>query len=376
MVSKNNNTLRVTVYSFSEEKNLTYVKNFDNNIEEMQKVLNLVKSLDLVTTEEEYTSITNQIIEAMSQDINDRLSAKGGDIFFYDRTKEKIVIKIDDVIIDIDSEWAQERIEYCLNNNLSIEPLQKMILRALNNPNVDKKDMSLFYDIIKYACNIVVDFHLVEKLVTEEKYSENVAIALATVNEIPITSEGLLHVSKVVELDNARTFFEFTKKDGEVKKVLKSHIDVDPNHGNIIVPSDPSQLTFKPAIYSSGDKFGCGATEEDYVYRINQLAWLKSWSQVSVKQNNPGKGLWVGSRNWTKSYERSSNYTIECFVSPDQIGSVCGFLYQDGAIVVKELYPFRIKERGKENPAFYTSHSYGSDVDWNQVKENIKQKFV
>lgn len=274
-----------------------------------------------------------------------------------------------------------EKLYECVDKSLSVDPLIKLWIRTLRNPNVRNSQQAT--DFAERLCGYVMQTFVspvLRKQYLEEGYSEEVAGELATVPQIPITMEGLMVTKKVVNpLDDMRRMKYVFDENGEVKRVLRDNVkrELDPDTGDVTETEDFSAEDhfFEPAIMGkSGDAFKCG-DKLGHIIKVGQEMALEDWSQVNCDNSRTCvKGLHCGNQDYINGYETEGSVTLNCFVDPAEIGAIPNC---QGIIRVKSLFPYSIKNREDENRNFYHSSHYAAqkDQEWAIAKQEIIDKF-
>lgn len=388
-ISKIGDLLRVTFAEFSENNNgkqiITLEKKFSEElyrqIQELKSFINNPSESDRKNYKEFYTSKVEEIKRLMEEDFDAVLSSitqelvqlKDGNVYLKHKGEIAMVPMPKEFV-----EWIQDRID----NGETIEPIIKFWIRLLRNPNIrDTEDATAFAkEVCLYVIQTTTDTSLYKTYVNKG-YSDEVAKSMATVQQTPITDEGLIHTMKVVDVDV--TTWQYYDKDDKGQQVLKIRDDVkvDAEGGDLSDPEKAEDWVFCPAIHKNGDKFYCGSEPNKYIYKVGHRAMLPSWDMVTkrkgAKHIGAGPGFYVGNLDWIRSYEHRGNATLNCFVCPSKIGTVIHWMVEDGGLIVKEFFPHSIKDREFTNKEFYTSSAYGSmlDEEWIKEKEEIMKRF-
>lgn len=253
-------------------------------------------------------------------------------------------------------------------------PIIKAWIRFLRNPNFTAEKAILFAD---YITAEIVDGDEADRLMKEEGFSEEMAQARATYNDVAITQEGLVVTKKYATL-----LTEGWSIDPETNKAVKGNlykkeddtIDVQTGKitkGDTIFPEFAEELLFEPPVMgTSGDKFFSGDIKGHKIY-VGQNHTLEKWSQVDTNDHRTCvKGLHVGGWKYVSSYSHLNTQLLECFVDPSEIGAICGlFPGSDGALRVREYFVFGAVEG--RTKGIYHSSKYAAlkDAQWEEFKK-------
>ncbi|RUP42208.1 MAG: hypothetical protein EKK63_02605 [Acinetobacter sp.] len=254
------------------------------------------------------------------------------------------------------------RIMKAVDEGLSVEPLLKAWARFLcpipGRPAYTQERGHLFAEYISAP---YISKTEVNRLMLEEKLSEEVALSLATTTQVAITKEGFLNCYKVSKEVTDR--YALDDKEEVVKKsVLIKKVDAETG---LVSYEDPLQYAedrlFEPAVMGqSGDAFVCsslgGNLKEGHIIKVGHVHYLKDWSQVSI----PGqKGLHCGGLSYIEGYQREGTVTHNILVNPADIHSIS--MCSDGAMTVKQYFVH--STFNGVNKTLYTSSSYQEFTD-------------
>jgi hypothetical protein len=268
-------------------------------------------------------------------------------------------------LVDVILESAEKEI--------SPEPLVKAWIRFLRNPNITTRKAKRF---ARYITAEIVDTEEVDRLIEEEGFTEETAVARATYNDVAITQEGLLVCKKY-----ARLLTEGWAIDPKTNQPVRVPLyDVAPlavdkitgvvTGGDAVLPEFSEELYFEPPLRGKGgDEFFCG-TDKGHVIQVGKKHTLEKWEQVNCNDDQACvKGLHVGGWQYVQSYGGLNCQLLECFVDPAEIGAVCHQDHDDGAIRVREYFTYgATKGRTK---GIYHSSTYASmkDAEWLEYKK-------
>jgi hypothetical protein len=254
------------------------------------------------------------------------------------------------------------RIMKAVDEELSVEPLLKAWARFLcpipGRPAYTSLRGQLFAEYISAP---YVNEKEVERLMEEEKLSEDVARALAVTTQVAITKEGFLNCYKVSREITDR--YALDDKDNVVSKSILTK-NVDPETG-LVSYTDPLEFAeeriFQPAIMGkNGDEFVCsslgGNVKVGHIIKVGHVHYLENWNQVST----PGhKGLHCGGLSYIENYQVEGTVTHNILVNPADIHSIN--MHQDGAMTVKQYFVH--STFNGVNKSLYTSSSYEEFTD-------------
>lgn len=252
-------------------------------------------------------------------------------------------------------------------------PIVKAWIRFLRNPNFSADKAELF---AQYITAEIVDFEEVERLTEEEGFTDEVAIARATYNDVAITKEGLIVTKKY-----ARLLTEGWAIDPETNKAIKKplfpkeddKIDVvtgEITEGKTILPEFVEELTFIPPVQGTrGDEFLCGS-ELGHVIKVGNKHTLESWDQVNCNDlTSCVSGLHVGGWKYVDTYKGLECQLLECFVDPFEIGAIVDIDHGDGAIRCREYFIYGSVE-GRTKGIYHSStYAEMKDEEWLEYKK-------
>jgi len=252
-------------------------------------------------------------------------------------------------------------------------PIVKAWIRFLRNPNFTAAKAELF---ALYITAEIVDVEEAARLIEEEGFTDEVAVARATYNDVAITKEGLIVTKKY-----ARLLTEGWTIDPETNQPVKKplfnkeddKIDVVTGvvtPGEIKFPEYAEELTFIPPVMgTSGDEFLCG-TELGHVIKVGEKHTLESWDLVNTNDNQSCvAGLHVGGWKYVDNYKSLNCQLLECLVDPAEIGAIVDIHYGDGAIRCREYFIYGAVEG--RTKGIYHSSTYASmkDEEWKEYKK-------
>jgi len=248
-------------------------------------------------------------------------------------------------------------------------PIVKAWIRFLRNPNFSRNKAEYF---ARYITALIVDYDEVEKLVTEEGYIYEKAVARATYNDVAITQEGLIVAKKYAKL--LTKGWEIDSETNEAVKVDLYPVkkSVDQFSGEVTeeveLPEFAEDLTFEPPIMGrSGDAFLCGDVK-DHIIKVGEKHTLEDWSQVDTSDDIFGRpGLHVGGFRYVQSYKALNNQLLECFVDPAEIGAFVDG--EDYAMRVREYFVYGAV-KGKTKGIYHSSkYAAMKDDEWAEYKK-------
>lgn len=244
-------------------------------IEQGESVIKKFKGLTLVTRQKSMESITEDV----------KYNPTTGT---YHLTHNGVLspVPLPQVFVD--------KLIFADDNNLPVDPLIKLMVRAFRNPHVHSGiEATAFLErLFGYVFETFVDSDLMRKF-TEEGYSDEIAAEMATVPQTPITQEGLLCTKKVVTplYDRQRYRFELDE-DGNPKKVLRSGVkEIDEDTGDVSWndPQFAEDWIFEPYIMGKGgDAFFCGSEDDSptgHIIKVGYETRLPDWSYVNTNNN-------------------------------------------------------------------------------------------
>lgn len=261
-----------------------------------------------------------------------------------------------------------------IEKNIDPTPIVKAWTRFLRNPNFTRRKAEIF---AAYITSLIVDMDEVNRLVTEEGFSRETAIARATYNDVAITQEGLIVAKKYARLltegwviNQETNKAEKAPLYGKEKDTINMQTGVI-TKGKNILPEFGEQLFFEPPIQgTSGDEFLCDE-ELGHLIKVGAKHTLKSWNQVNCNDDSSCvKGLHVGGWKYVSAYKSLDCQLLECFVDPMEIGAICGlFEGSDGAIRVREYFIHGIVE-GRTKGIYHSSkYAAKKDAEWADFKK-------
>lgn len=341
----------------------------------------------LVEKRDEFESVdTSEAYDTWVSEVKELLVAKEQDIivtacpdlmkdpktgYYYvkvDDNGKEVVSKtaVPDKLVDVILESAEKDIDPT--------PIVKAWIRFLRNPNFNDYKANKFAD---YITSLIVDMEEVNRLVEDEGFSRDTAVARATYNDVAITQEGLLVTKKY-----ARLLTEGWVIDQETNKPVKAPLygkesdTVDMQTGVVtkgkdILPEFAEELFFEPPVMgTSGDAFLSGDVE-GHLIAVGKKHSLKEWSMVNTNDDTSCvKGLHVGGWNYVSSYRSLNCQLLDCFVDPMEIGAICDVREgSDGAIRVREYFIYGAVEG--RTKGIYHSSRYASmkDAEWEEYKK-------
>ena len=256
-----------------------------------------------------------------------------------------------------------DRILKSIEDGIDFLPLIKMAIRFLRNPvwkQGKKAGEAKFKLLANYINKKYTDPAMFHKLVNESGLSNEVATAMSTGFQTPVTQEGLLVTYKVsTELTEKWTL------DADGNKKLVPRYDATINeHTGIVSYATPEFVelrVFEPAVQGAGgDEFHCvdlgGVGSKGHLIKVGHRHFLESWNQVNCQDGLFGvQGLHAGNLDYIKGYQRTDTVTHNIFVDPAMIGRFTD--EGDGAVVCKEYFVY--SSFAGPNKSIYHSSEYG-----------------
>ena len=218
---------------------------------------------------------------------------------------------------------------------------------------------------------------MVNKLMDEKGYSQEVAEKMATTYSMKISQEGLLVGFKVSEEITTRYRLN-DKGESESYNVYNTgKKSIDPISGLITtekIELDNESRVFRPAVQKDdGDKFFCGETE-GHIIRVGQVHRLADWGMVNCDDSVSCKpGLHVGGLEYIRGYQGGNTCTHNTIICPSKIGAIPN----DSTGAMRVLEYFTLDEFSGCNSSIYHSSKYGAKLDeqWDKEKAEIIKRF-
>lgn len=282
-------------------------------------------------------------------------------------------LKYNDVIIsDPMPNALVNRIKTSIDKKIDIMPLIKCWVRWLRNHNSSLKKSERFFNFIDI---MFTNPDLVEKLITEKGYSEELASQMASCYSMKITNEGLLAGFKVSS-EITKRFKLNDKGESEEYNIYETgKKSIDPISG-LITYEKISLLNedrvFEPAVHSNGDDFYCG-DKLGYVIKVGQVHRLPDWSFVNTNDaQSCVPGLHIGGLDYIRGYQNDNTCTHNIFVDPMHIGAIP----DDSTGAIRCIQYFVCDEFSGVNGSIYHSSSYAkmTDEEWFKELEQLKKE--
>jgi hypothetical protein len=261
-----------------------------------------------------------------------------------------------------------DRILESVELGLDVLPLVKAWARFLRNPNYSRDKARRFAN---YINKTHLNSELVDKLMSEQGLSMNVAQSRATTYQTPITQEGLISTYKVsAELEHKWTL----DAEGNPKRVPIKNAKIDEISG-LVTFEDPEHVEdriFYPVMMGleGGDPFYCGS-DLGHLIRVGQTHRLANWGQVNCNDDICCvKGLHVGNIDYIRGYQSEGTVTHNVFVDPMNIGAITN----DGSGALRVLEYFVHSSFAGVNRGIYHSSTYAAQTD--AVYEGMFQEAV
>jgi len=271
-----------------------------------------------------------------------------------------------------------DRIKDSMDKKIDFTPLIKLWTRWLRNPVLRRKTAAgtgerFSEKMFNYINTDFTNYDLVDKLISENGLSRDVAIERATTKQVGITVEGLLRTFKVSrELHHKYALND----DGEKIQVPRRGAQsIDPDTGLITYEELANEdRLFEPAVQrNSGDAFYCGDVKGHFI-KVGKSHRLESWNQVNTNDEvSCVKGLHCGGLDYIRGYQYEETETHNVLVDPMNIGAVpCD---ESGAIRVLEY--FVLDAFSGVNGSIYHSSTYASQSDekWEKDREEVLKNF-
>jgi hypothetical protein len=272
---------------------------------------------------------------------------------------------VPDSLVDVLLESAEKDIDPT--------PIVKAWIRFLRNPNFTAEKAERF---ALYITAEIVDTEEVIRLVEEEGFTEETAIARATYNDVAITKEGLVVTKKYAQLQTEGWTID-KETNQAVKKPLfdkeDDKIDVitgEITPGEIKFPEFVEELTFIPPVMGiGGDEFLCGSNL-GHVIKVGEKHTLESWEQVDCNDDHSCvPGLHVGGWKYVDCYKGLNCQLLECLVDPAEIGAIVHIHHGDGAIRCREYFIYGAVE-GRTKGIYHSStYARMKDAEWDAYKK-------
>jgi len=284
------------------------------------------------------------------------------------------------------------------DKGLSPKPWLIFWVRLMRN-QLYVKSSNKVNNIVEYLKANYVDSKNIDKLV-EQGYSDKIAEALSTFDQISITEEGILAAFKYVRLLTDKFVVEKDEETGEQSIVTKARyertLEVDENSGEVTkdelaLPAIAEDFVFEPPIMGrSGDEFSCdtlGDTENinlGHVVKVGKVHALpEGFSQVNTDDSTFGRaGLHLGGYYYVQNFGGKTDYLVDCLVAPEDIGAVADIREGagDGAIRCKRYMV--IGGHFQVNDSMYHPSKYAAmlDDEWAIAKaeaiKNLKKRLI
>ncbi len=246
-----------------------------------------------------------------------------------------------------------DRLNESIEKNIDILPMVKFWIRTLRNPKLNPLKLD---KIVDYINATYFDSEYAQKLMDEKGISYEVAEALATRIQVPITQEGLLQTYKV----SREKLEKFDAKTGEKIDRFVATFDEETGLKTYAEPEFVEDRVFEPAIQGqAGDEFSCGDTV-GHIIKVGEVHALADWSMVDCNDSRSClKGLHVGNLDYIRGYQREDTVTHNVFVDPMFIGAVPRD--DSGAIRCKEYMVYDTFKHVTKT--LYRSSEYASKTD-------------
>ena len=275
-----------------------------------------------------------------------------------------------------------ERIKYSIEKKIDINPLIKCWVRWLRNPFVKTKGTNFSERFFNFIDIKFTNSELINKLMEEKGYSEDVATKMATAYSVKVTNEGLIACYKVSE--ELTTRYKLDEKGEKVAYNVYSTgaKSIDPLSGLITyekVELKNEDRLFRPAVQKDGgDAFYCeganGFKDAGHYVRVGWVIRLPDWSYVNTDDYVSCKaGLHVGGLDYIRNYQNEGTCTHDVFIAPNHIGAIP----DDSTGAIRGIQYFVATEFSGVNGSLYHSSKYAAltDEQWSKEREQIVKEF-
>lgn len=331
-----------------------------------QKLIDLENRFSGASTIEEVKEIIAEAKDIISNK-DEEIKMKGiGEYLVHNEKNDKYYLKSGDVISSVPiPKVLIERIIEAKEKEIDYMPMIKAWMWFLKNKNFSLDKAKRF---AKYITTTYVDRELVNSLV-EEGYTYEKAVEMATFNDVAITKNGLIHTYKYVTVK----FNKFNTEDGTQIDRYASSYDEETGKQTIMLPDNAEDyFLIPPVMRESGDAFYAGS-ELGHRVVVGNIHRLDDWSKVNCDDHvSCVKGLHLGGRQYIQGYGGRTEYLLNCFVNPMDIGAFT----DDGSGAMRVLSFFVHSAAFAENKSFYNESEYlaYSSTEWDNIRsESIKQ---
>lgn len=347
--------------------------------ERYTELVELSSAMESAESKEVLDAITAKAEVATTKNINEEVAAVNGYLKYRSETGTyHLVINKGTNNEVISRDPIPHTLAECLvesyENAIDFMPLLIAWRRFISVKGRTEEDRRLFAN---YMTSMYVDREQ-QALLVEEGTDEKVAEELSTYNDIAITTYGLLATYKVVDI--VKEIFTLTTDDdgNTVKKLVpafKGTQDIDPVTGEVTKtegkPKHLEEVTFKPAICQSGDKFFCGDVL-GYKYMIGKEAVLPEDAKRNTSNTFGGGGLYAGGLGYIEGYSNDNNETLTCFIDPAEIIS----FQDDGrAFRTNRMFINGVVNMEGELSGMYFVSEYAKESDA-RMEEKFKEAIV
>lgn len=265
----------------------------DEILEQLKEKQNEFESIKEVEAYEIWVAQVKEIVESK---IQNPLEESAVEDIYFNSVKGTYHLKGKNKISKIAiPELLIQKMFDAKDKGLSVIPLVKAWARFLRNPNFSEHKAYLFS---KYITAEIIDTDMVDKLVEEEGYTFEAAVARSRFNEVTITNQGLIQTRKYVTL--VTEGYEVNEKNEVVKVPLfKTTKTVDKISGVVSEVTDTPEFSeefyFLPAVQGTGgDAFMCNGNL-GHTLQVGHEVYLEKWSQIDVRDEvNCVRGLHSG----------------------------------------------------------------------------------
>ena len=336
--------------------------------EELFKDLKMVAAkLEQCESKDSYNGLVDNAKALLEVDFNQEVAAANG-YLKYNKNKGTYHLVInkgkrnEKVSKDALPKVLADRIIESYETGSDYMPLLMAWRRFLTRDNMGDTDHELFarYLTATYTNQLAFEKYL------EDGVSVEAATELATYNDIAITTYGILATYKVVDIVKKKYVLEKDADGSTVRKLVDAFPGketIDEVTGDITKeegkPKFLEELTFKPAIYTNGDKFFSKGVL-GYKYKIGEEAVLPIDAKRNFNNTFGGGGLYAGGLNYIDGYSNAMNETLTCFIDPSEIIS---FQSDGAAIRVNRMFINGTNTIEGETEGMYFVSDYAKESD-------------
>ena len=337
-----------------------------------EKLSKLAELANDSATMEEYRQFLEEFGMGAQEDYTELIQDKC-EFIYVNRATGEFFLKHGETVSTVPMpEALVERIYESLDRGIDFTPLVKMWTRWLRNPILRKKMKDgrgvEFSERFFNFVNLQYVHPVLFKKYTEEMgFSDEKAIAAATMYQMKITKEGLLNGYKV----SKEILHKYDPETGEVHDRYKRTFNVDT--GEIEsegLPEFVEDRLFEPAVMGTGgDAFYCeganGYGTAGHFIKVGCVHRLDSWDKVNTNDRSSCvPGLHFGGLKYISGYGGEIH---NVFVDPMHIGAVP----DDETGAIRCLQYFVHSSLVGVNGSIYHSSTYAAmtDAEWDKMRE-------